>query len=184
MTSGIRHSRKQISKEGERNSAVICKARKPLTKTDGCEFKDGEVTAESSVSGCLITARLHGVEALATDSASVATFGGNCGGHGKVVLEFFLKKIYESNAEINAVVESFLPTCTRTTPCKGRPFEGLPLLVKDNLDVEGFHTVCGSSLFINNPVAVKDSKFVAVLRELGAIPVGKTNVPPVRANCR
>ncbi|BFI32086.1 hypothetical protein MPTK2_4g02560 [Marchantia polymorpha subsp. ruderalis] len=98
-------------------------------------------------------------------------------GHGKHVLEFFLRRIYNSDGEINSVVESCAPIALEEIRSDSRPFEGLPLLVKDNLHLEGFHTVCGSSVFANNPVAARDSKFVATLRELGAIPIGKTNVP-------
>jgi len=47
------------------------------------------------------------------------------------------------------------------------------------VDVEGFHTVCGGLEFVGNPPADKDSKHVALLRQLGAIPIGKTNVPYV-----
>jgi Asp-tRNA(Asn)/Glu-tRNA(Gln) amidotransferase A subunit family amidase len=52
-------------------------------------------------------------------------------------------------------------------------------VVADNVDVEGFHTVCGGLEFVGNPPAAKDSKHVALLRQLGAIPIGKTNVPYV-----
>lgn len=96
------------------------------------------------------------------------------------LVEHYMSRIWQFDGEINAVVES--SACVPEVPfpdnqTSPRSLEGLPFLVKDNVDVEGFHTVCGGLEFVGNPPADKDSKHVAILRQLGAIPIGKTNIP-------
>lgn len=97
------------------------------------------------------------------------------------LVEHYMSRIWELDGEVNAVVESgacFVDVAmfpdNQTRP---RPLEGLPFLVKDNVDVEAFHTVCGGREFLENRPSSKDSKHVSLLRQLGAIPIGKTNVP-------
>jgi len=57
------------------------------------------------------------------------------------------------------------------------PLGGLPLLVKDNVDVAGLRTTNGSLTLSERPPAERDALLVRRLREAGAIVVGKTNVP-------
>lgn len=54
-------------------------------------------------------------------------------------------------------------------------FEGVPIAVKDELDVAGFCTTLGTS-FINQDRATSDAFIVQRLRAAGAIIVGKTNM--------
>lgn len=54
-------------------------------------------------------------------------------------------------------------------------FEGVPIAVKDEIDVAGHCTSLGTS-FLNQEAAVEDAFIVARLREAGAIIVGKTNM--------
>ncbi len=56
------------------------------------------------------------------------------------------------------------------------PFAGVPIGVKDLVDVRGMPTTSGSLLPGDEPAA-RDSHQVAQLRAAGAIPVGKTNTP-------
>ncbi|MCZ8184334.1 MAG: amidase family protein [Beijerinckiaceae bacterium] len=56
------------------------------------------------------------------------------------------------------------------------PLHGLPLAVKDLIDVEGLPTTFGSPLFAANR-ATKDEAVVGMLRRAGAIVIGKTNTP-------
>ncbi|GAF47711.1 amidase [Rhodococcus wratislaviensis] len=53
------------------------------------------------------------------------------------------------------------------------PLHGIPFGVKDIIDVRGLPTECGSPLR-RGRVAADDAHLVARLRELGAIPLGKT----------
>ncbi|CAM6124610.1 unnamed protein product [Calypogeia fissa] len=101
-------------------------------------------------------------------------------GKGTAVLDYFMRRIYNCDGTVNSVVESCAPSTTisaREASSHPRPLEGLPFLVKDSLDVKDFHSVCGSSLYVTRPVARHDCSIVATLRELGAVPVGKTNLP-------
>ena len=55
------------------------------------------------------------------------------------------------------------------------PLHGLPLLVKDNIDVRGMPTTAGSRALLGN-VAERDAPVIASLRRAGAIVLGKTNL--------
>lgn len=55
------------------------------------------------------------------------------------------------------------------------PLFGLPLLVKDNIDVEHLHTTAGSIALKEN-LAKQDAPVIANLRRNGAIILGKTNM--------
>jgi Asp-tRNA(Asn)/Glu-tRNA(Gln) amidotransferase A subunit family amidase len=57
------------------------------------------------------------------------------------------------------------------------PLSGLPLLVKDNMDVAGLRTTHGSRLLADAAPAATDAPTVRRLRAAGAIVVGKTNLP-------
>ncbi len=56
------------------------------------------------------------------------------------------------------------------------PLHGVPITVKDNLEVTGVRTTASHLPFRDN-IAQKDAVVVARLREAGAILVGKTNLP-------
>ena len=58
------------------------------------------------------------------------------------------------------------------------PLLGLPLTVKDCLNVQGMRSTAGVLQYADH-VAHEDSRLVARLRSAGAIIVGKTNVPPL-----
>lgn len=55
------------------------------------------------------------------------------------------------------------------------PLHGIPILVKDNIDVAGLPTTAGALALTNN-VATQDAQLVQKLREAGAIILGKTNL--------
>lgn len=55
------------------------------------------------------------------------------------------------------------------------PLFGLPILVKDNIDVRGLHTTAGSLALADN-VAQSDAPVIANLRRKGAVILGKTNM--------
>src|SRR3954453_14509721 len=57
----------------------------------------------------------------------------------------------------------------------GRPLFGVPVAVKDDMDVAGQATMFGTGI-LRSPVA-RDGEIVRRLREAGAIVIGKTNVP-------
>ncbi len=55
------------------------------------------------------------------------------------------------------------------------PFDGVPIAIKDEYDVQGYGTTCGTS-FLGKTPATKDALAVARLRAAGAIIFGKTNM--------
>ena len=58
---------------------------------------------------------------------------------------------------------------------KGKLLAGLPVLVKDNIDVKGLHTTAGSLALADN-IAREDSPVIRNLRKNGAVILGKTNM--------
>ena len=54
------------------------------------------------------------------------------------------------------------------------PLHGIPVAVKDLIDVEGVQTKCGSRVREHVAPAMEDAPVVAMLREAGAIVLGKT----------
>jgi len=57
------------------------------------------------------------------------------------------------------------------------PLAGLPVLVKDNTDVAGMRTTHGSRWYADAPMAAADAPVVRRLRAVGAVIIGKTNLP-------
>ena len=55
------------------------------------------------------------------------------------------------------------------------PLHGVPVLLKDNIDVKGMHTTAGS-LALADLIADKDAFIVTKLREAGAVILGKANL--------
>ena len=102
--------------------------------------------------------KLTSVQLLKTYQASIAAF------NPKVQAVIALR----SQAEEEAV---FSDQQTKNV----LPLHGLPILVKDNIDVRRMVTTAGSLALANNFAAV-DAHLVARLRAAGAIIVGKTNL--------
>jgi amidase len=97
-----------------------------------------------------------------------------------------LKRIDEINPKLNAVVEVLRDSALRAAKevdrrrAAGetmRPLEGVPFSVKDSIEVEG--TVCsaGTLGFQDRARSQTDATLVARLRDAGAIPIARTNLP-------
>jgi len=101
------------------------------------------------------------------------------------LVERTLARIEAANAELNAVTaihsERSLAAADeadreRAAGLSDRPLLGLPVTIKDTLDVEGWATTAGV-VSARDRIAASDSTVVRRLREAGAIVVAKTNVP-------
>ena len=76
---------------------------------------------------------------------------------------------------------SQLPGATASTaPGAGGPWTGIPVAIKDNLDVAGVRTTSGSRVFENRVPATTDI-VVERLESNGAIVIGKSNMPEFAA---
>jgi allophanate hydrolase len=76
-----------------------------------------------------------------------------------------LRKEEDAVAEANALM---------ATGARDLPLYGIPIAVKDNIDVAGLPTTAACPAFSYNPT--KDATVVARLRAAGAIVIGKTNL--------
>ena len=83
-------------------------------------------------------------------------------------------------AEINeAALEEAHFQGRKPSEASGMPGElllrGVPILVKDNIDVQGMHTTAGS-LALSDNIALSDAPVIKNLRRHGAVILGKTNM--------
>ncbi|PVW02742.1 amidase [Microbacterium sp. Gd 4-13] len=101
------------------------------------------------------------------------------------VVAAHLARIDELNPSINAIVSSQPDVALETARERDRelarglirgPMHGLPIAVKDLMDVAGLPTSHGSRIYAGR-VAADDSVIAARLREAGVVFVGKTNTP-------
>jgi aspartyl-tRNA(Asn)/glutamyl-tRNA(Gln) amidotransferase subunit A len=100
------------------------------------------------------------------------------------ILEHYLARIDRINPHLNAFI--FLDSSARAAAEKSDallraghprgPLEGIPIAVKDNLFVRDCPAVWGSRLYADY-IPDHDELPVARLREMGAVLIGKTNVP-------
>ena len=88
---------------------------------------------------------------------------------------------YDGPEGLNCVAELDETAVAQAKALDGRmdkeelPLFGLPVLVKDNIDVKGLHTTAGS-LALSDHVAAEDAPVVRALREKGAVVLGKANM--------
>lgn len=101
-------------------------------------------------------------------------------------VEEALHRIAERDTRLHAVVALRVEDALREAQaCEARlragaparPLEGVPMLVKDLESVAGMPTRKGSLLLADSEPALEDDHVVHLLREAGAIVVGKTNLP-------
>ncbi len=71
--------------------------------------------------------------------------------------------------------EAAAEQCENTVEGQSLPLSGVPVLVKDNIDVKGFHTTAGSLALADN-LAENDAPVIRNLRRNGAVIIGKSNM--------
>jgi len=93
-----------------------------------------------------------------------------------------LARIEEVNPALNAVVEVLRESALEAARAvekreEFRPLEGVPFSIKDSIEVAG--TVCsaGTLGYRNNAPSSRDATLVRKLRDAGAIPLARTNLP-------
>ena len=98
------------------------------------------------------------------------------------VVAAYLRRIESVNPALNALVSLAPDALARAREAEAVRSEtvgslhGVPITVKDTIDVRGLRTTCGSRVRAEH-VAEEDAPAVARLRAAGAIILGKTNCP-------
>ena len=105
------------------------------------------------------------------------------------LLDFHLERIGRHNPTLNAIVtpdydnarDRALAADEARARGESAPLLGLPLTIKDCIDVAGLVGTAGLEDF-SERVPPTDSRVAARVREAGAVIMGKTNVPPSAAD--
>ena len=101
------------------------------------------------------------------------------------LLEYFEERYKKLNSKVNAIVVTDFESALRRARkadedlAKGKnwgPLHGLPMTIKDNIEVIGMPTTYGSPHFANN-LPERNADVVQSLLNAGAIIFGKTNIP-------
>lgn len=92
------------------------------------------------------------------------------------LIEYFLNRIDTYNGTINAVVHLDTDRAREAAKCANGDWAGLPLTIKEGYQMAGTPTTWGIPAFKDN-ITLSDALVVRRLREAGAIPFAKTNVP-------
>ncbi|MBU3067007.1 hypothetical protein KO481_36495 [Nocardia sp. NEAU-G5] len=97
------------------------------------------------------------------------------------VVEAHLERIEQVDSEIGALTTVFAEMARAEAAAADRrvptgPLHGVPVTVKNNLDVAGSPTTWGVAA-LGQAVATADAPAVAALRRAGAIVIGRTNMP-------
>lgn len=105
------------------------------------------------------------------------------------LLELYLQRIKRYNPTLNAVVvlneQEARQSAARADEMwargERRSLLGLPLTIKESIDVAGLPATAGAPLFAQYRPE-KDARIVERLRAAGAVILGKTNIPPFLAD--
>lgn len=96
------------------------------------------------------------------------------------VLKAYQAKAVETNKSLNFIVEPVVEAIPMAAVCdierrKGL-LHGIPVSIKENYFLKGYDSTGGMSTLVNKP-AKEDGVLVKVIKQLGAIPFVRTNIP-------
>ncbi|KAF9029126.1 amidase signature enzyme [Hymenopellis radicata] len=94
------------------------------------------------------------------------------------ILVAFSKKSLEAHRATNCLTEiMILSAQTWAKECnRNGPLAGVPVSLKDTVGISGWDSTCGISAWVGKP-SKTDSTIVKLLRDAGAVPFVKTNIP-------
>lgn len=105
------------------------------------------------------------------------------------LIQHTIAQIEKHNPAINAFIATYFDEAVEQAAASGRriqqkearPLEGLPVTIKDSIDIAGEPTSCGSLLNRDSRPA-RDATCVRLLKQAGAIVIGKTSCPEFLMN--
>lgn len=94
------------------------------------------------------------------------------------ILTAYAKRALQASAQTNCLTEVMIADAEiwARTANRSAPLAGVPVSLKDMIVVKGFDSSMGYSAFTKRPMP-HDASLVRLLRDAGAIPYVKTNVP-------
>ncbi|KAK9447003.1 amidase signature domain-containing protein [Limtongia smithiae] len=94
------------------------------------------------------------------------------------VLHAYGKRAYAAQKELNCLTEViFKQAEAQAAVCnKNGPLAGIPISFKDTVSIAGVDSTLGYARFANKPVQ-QDATLVKLLKDAGAVPYCKTNIP-------
>src|SRR5581483_1084003 len=104
----------------------------------------------------------------------------------KELVGLHLERIGQVNPQLNAVIEVLSEqACEGSRAADERrsrgallgPLDGVPFSIKDSIEVAGTSCSAGTLGFRDAPRSERDATLVARLREAGAVPIARTNLP-------
>ncbi|MFN3264879.1 MAG: amidase, partial [Aquificaceae bacterium] len=89
--------------------------------------------------------------------------------------ERFLKTEEKVKAYITPLYDQALEEAKRLETREDMPLAGIPIAIKDNINIKGYPTTCASKI-LQGYVSPYDATVIERLRRAGALVVGKTNM--------